>query len=272
MNDSTPKISCVMVTRGKTNLIKKSIDCYFNQTYPNKELVILSQAEDNQWLRKYLSLSPSRDIQFLEISPKKSLGALRNLSVEIATGSIVCQWDDDDLYHPCRLATQYHALNHTGVVATLYTQFLKYYKQDRKLYWADWTEEKDFCNGFLSGSIMFDKDAFYFLDNQLYPESGDLSRLEEDLTAVERLVRVGRIGGIKEGWQYIYVFHGDNIYDEAHHRMILKTGWEKKILGEDQLVLHKEQLFRALDSVKMDQPIDVCSLEGKVYEYGSRLE
>ena len=36
-----------------------------------------------------------------------TLGELRNFSVQLARYPLVCQWDDDDLYHPRRLETQF---------------------------------------------------------------------------------------------------------------------------------------------------------------------
>ena len=39
----TPKVSCVTVTTGRVDLLKKAIHCYVYQTYKNRELVILAQ-------------------------------------------------------------------------------------------------------------------------------------------------------------------------------------------------------------------------------------
>ena len=46
MNNQLPLISCICVTREKPSLLKRAIDCFLAQTYPNKELVILYEDDD----------------------------------------------------------------------------------------------------------------------------------------------------------------------------------------------------------------------------------
>ena len=57
----------------------------------------------------HLEHAGARDIRVVYIGPGVSLGAARNLTVDTARGAYVCQWDDDDLYHPERLRIQYEA-------------------------------------------------------------------------------------------------------------------------------------------------------------------
>jgi hypothetical protein len=40
------------------------------------------------------------------MEPGATLGTLRGLSLDVATGEIVCQWDDDDCHHPDRILHQ----------------------------------------------------------------------------------------------------------------------------------------------------------------------
>ena len=52
----------------------------------------------------------SSAISLHRVEPGLSLGELRNRSVELAQGHLVCQWDDDDRSHPMRLSVQVAAL------------------------------------------------------------------------------------------------------------------------------------------------------------------
>ena len=259
-----PKISCLMVTEGRVELLKKSVYCYTQQTYPNKELIIASQgdSEQNNQIGAFVESLQRKDIQFIEAPSSLSLGAMRNLSIELSTGSIVCQWDDDDLFHPFRLVDQYHALLNGGI-ASLYSQHLKYFVESQRLYWVDWSIEHPDWRRYLCGTIMFRKQHFHMLNNMFYPEVGSQSDREEDMNVLIRLSKLGKLVGVNKGYQYIYVFHGKNVYDQAHHELVLK----KRVLDAETLLSHKELLLKTFDLVKLDSSFKVCSLEEEVFEY-----
>ncbi|MDX2253292.1 MAG: glycosyltransferase family A protein [Nitrospira sp.] len=80
-------ISCLCITQpGREEFLKQAIACFNEQTFPDKELVIV---ED-----------PKTGI---------TLGELRNLAVAKSTGDMLAVWDDDDLSDPGRLECQFEA-------------------------------------------------------------------------------------------------------------------------------------------------------------------
>lgn len=264
-----PKISCLTVTLGRMELLKKSILCYLDQTYPSRELVIVSQAKDeqNDVIDSYLKTLDRRDIKFLRASPALSLGAMRNLSIEVATSRIVCQWDDDDLYHPLRLATQYHALLGRDVVASLYTEHLKYYRQSGELYWVDWSQEKSEDRKYLPGTVMFNKKQFEKVGNILYPEKGNQSGREEDWNVLQQFIKAGKIAPIKNGNHYVYVYHGSNTYDLNHHNHVLA----KKVMSVNKLIEYRSILEETFKLIPIQGPIKVKSLSKVAFEYHSAI-
>jgi glycosyltransferase involved in cell wall biosynthesis len=260
-----PKISCLTVTKNRFDLLKKSIYCYTQQTYKNKELVIISQSDSkvNLQIRNHIDLLNRNDIVFVEAPARLSLGAMRNLSIEVATGSILCQWDDDDLYHPQRVMAQYRALLGKDVVATLYTQHLKLFLDSGKMYWCDWSVEKPQWRTMLCGSIMFHKEMFYTFNNHLYPECGGQSDKEEDMNVLIKFSRIGKLAPVNYGYHYIYVFHGRNVYDLNHHRLVL----EKRVIGEHELRDKQDLLTNTFDLVQLEQSVKMCSLDDVAFEY-----
>jgi glycosyltransferase involved in cell wall biosynthesis len=231
-----PKMSCVMVTNGRHELVKKSIRCYMQQTYLNKNMVVLSQGsvEQNAVIEHYLKSLGRPDIFFMTAPRDICFGMMRNTSVEIATGDIICQWDDDDLYHPDRLMTQYKALRaDSRNIASLYCDFLKYYMTAGELYWCDWTGESVPLHRLLCGSVMFYKRAFGMF-NVFYPQAGEQCHVEEDLNVLRKLQTKGTIVPVQAGWQYVYVYHGANVYDLGHHNLTLDTRSGKFIMGARQ--------------------------------------
>jgi hypothetical protein len=102
-----PLVSCLMVTRNRPQLALRAVSSFLGQTYPNRELVIVDESETD-WSPQ---LPESDKIRWHHIpSGKGPLGKMRNLSLQLAAGSVVMQWDDDDWSHPDRIMRQWESL------------------------------------------------------------------------------------------------------------------------------------------------------------------
>jgi glycosyltransferase involved in cell wall biosynthesis len=267
------KVSCVMVTTGRQDLIKKSIACYARQTYKNKELVIVCQGTDehNQLIEGVINALGRDDIQFVPAPPDITLGHMRNISLELTRGDIVCQWDDDDLYHPNRILSQYKALtSSTEYVGSFYSGFLKFFNipEARQMYWVDWSREIPDSHKYLCGSAMFYKEMFYEFRNMIYPEYGSQCKTEEDLNVLEKLMLKGEIADVPDKHHYIYVYHGGNTYDLAHHQMAINTMVSQKVLAsKEKLVVSEPMLRNLFENVWLDVPFDMCSDTDVAFKY-----
>ena len=263
------KISCLTVTTGRLELLEKSVHCYVQQTYDNKELVVLSQGteEMNQKISDYLRSLNRSDIIFQEAPPSLSLGAMRNASVELATGSIMCQWDDDDLYHPDRIMTQYkHLMSDRRNVGCAYSSFLKFFAKTKKLYWCDWSGEGTELTRLLCGAVMFHKRIFHEFGSLIYPQEGDQCHVEEDLNVLQKLFMTGRVAPVNKANHYFYVYHGENTYDLEHHELTLLTNSGKVVLDEESLLAHRDILEDTFSVVGIEE-CAVCSKEEIAFTY-----
>jgi glycosyltransferase involved in cell wall biosynthesis len=264
-----PLISCVCVTKDRFELFKKSIFCYLNQNYQNKNLIILSQSNDdtNKKIEKYIKDLSRDDILFLAAPTMLTLGAMRNTSIELATGEIICQWDDDDLYHPNRLTNQYKCLKSDNRnVASLYSNFLKYFANSKEVYWCDWLNESEYSHRFLCGSVMFYKSLFHMWEN-FYPERGAQSCCEEDLNVLEKLMLKGSIAPVLDGNEYVYVYHGVNTYDLDHHKLTLDIRWGKKVYTKEDLLKKQNLIEETFDLIQMDDIVKIKSLGEVAFTY-----
>ena len=90
-----PLISCIMPTMAsRSSFLPQAIKGFQQQSYPNKELVILA---DEPCLWSVLTKDPS--IQFvLASSPDSSIGRKRNEACYHSWGDIIMHLDDDDWY------------------------------------------------------------------------------------------------------------------------------------------------------------------------------
>jgi glycosyltransferase involved in cell wall biosynthesis len=243
--------------------------CYLSQTYPNKELIIVSQgaAADNALIRSHISGLNRGDILFFEASPRLCLGAMRNLSCEIATGDIICQWDDDDLYHPVRLMSQYKAMrSDSDGVASAYCAFLKYFSQSNEMYWCDWRGEGRPLSRYLPGSVMFYKMIFFKRGSLLYPEDGGQCHVEEDLNVLGQLFRHGRVVSLFEAYHYVYSYHGENTYNLDHHRLTLLTNSGKTVMSAEQILERRLVLEETFGLIGVGA-VDMRSLDGPVFSW-----
>src|SRR5690606_9633386 len=102
-----PLVSCLMVTRDRPRLARRAVGCFLAQTYPNAELVIVDDGgvDYGPMLSSLGGRAPIR-YHRLRPEPERRLGALRNESLDRAAGEYVVQWDDDEWYHPERVARQ----------------------------------------------------------------------------------------------------------------------------------------------------------------------
>ncbi|MDR8391136.1 glycosyltransferase family 2 protein [Aliifodinibius sp. S!AR15-10] len=86
--------------------MKRSIKCFNNQDYSNKELVVVDDGEQD--LTEALEAVPDGQLNYVKLEPSEdnTLGKLRNVSLQEANGDYLVQWDDDDWYHPERISIQ----------------------------------------------------------------------------------------------------------------------------------------------------------------------
>lgn len=93
----------------------KAIQCFQGQTYQNTELLILADGEDVRDL-----LPDDERIKLIHLEGHPEIGEKRNLAAELARGSIIAHWDDDDYSAPGRLADQLQRLSESGKSVTGY--------------------------------------------------------------------------------------------------------------------------------------------------------
>lgn len=264
-----PKVSCLMVTSyapERREFLARSLESYCRQTYPNRELVVVPDCAPNeqQELAQALADLGRADTFVSQAVEGQSLGALRNLSLERATGALVCQWDDDDLYHPRRVEVQAQPLRDGAAQASILGRHFNYFQQERRMLLIDW-------RGALfkghPGTLMMRRDL-----GLRYPVSGPFSRRSEDSSLFQQLLRrrvaVAVIDTAPE--LYVYRFHGANTWAREHHLgLVARHGSLRAELAADELQLAAglRDVFLEEDSVSVegsDGPAFRVALQGKL--------
>ncbi|PWC40661.1 hypothetical protein TSO352_00735 [Azospirillum sp. TSO35-2] len=206
-----PLISCLMVTKLRSGLVELAIDSFVRQTYANRELVIVCDApvpgEDaggDALDRVARAVAGRTNIRLIRVEgPGRTLGELRNIAVDHAAGRYVCQWDDDDLYDPCRLEYQHLMLSRAGAQACLLGR------------WMIWWPAEDPDAERLAVSCERDWEGSLLCERAVMPRYPHLRR-GEDTPVIEQLRRSVRVVRMDLPRLYTYVAHGANTFGAGH--------------------------------------------------------
>src|SRR5699024_11104465 len=195
-------------------------------TYQRKELVIIDDGEQD--LDELLAPLPAGQVNYvkLEKKPENTLGKLRNLSLEEAAGDFIVQWDDDDWYHPERIATQAQMLMN-GYDACCLSGALMHLDEEPYMQHP----YVGYLPDGIPGSIMHRADS-----GIRYPHT----RRAQDTDYLKEWMEK-RYLQLQDNYSHLFIrcYHGDNTWEKEHFlrrvrnnpKDALLYGWYKMIKG-----------------------------------------
>lgn len=201
--DSQPMVSCLMVTRGRLFPGRFAVESFVRQTYPNRELVLVCDGPGTE-IEAYCGLL--KDPRIRVVYPDKAantLGSLRNLSLQAALGDWICQWDDDDLYHPQRIELGMAVCRSMQANALFLQRWLLWSPHERKIGISGPREWE--------GSMLAER--------YCVPPYPALSR-GEDTAVAQAMIASLRVVLTDTPWLYTYVQTGVNTWSENHFKAI----------------------------------------------------
>ena len=195
-----PLISCLCITKNDIKLLMKAVECFNNQIYPNRELIIIYE-DNNQFIEQIEQLKNLENIKLLKIDskPKKTLGELRNMSIEMSNGKYICQWDDDDYYCPTRIYEQYINMISNNKSGCILDQWIIHDFITNNIYLSN----KRVCEG----SILVDKKL---MKTNSYPQMS----IAEDTPLINKII--GDLSIMHMPDIYIYNVHTNNTWNRQH--------------------------------------------------------
>ena len=221
-----PLISCLCITRDKPALLKRAIRSFHDQTYVNKELIIVFESDDLS-TKQFVEQISDHDVFKVEVasSPRQTLGQLRNLSVLKGHGDYFCQWDDDDWYHNSRLELQMNAIKESRLPACVMVQWLVF----------DATRERAYVSNMRpwEGSLLCRKSL---IDSAL---KYDETARGEETNLVTKFLLKNLVVTVARPQLYIYVYHGKNVWGHEHWENIFAAS---KALAPESAVIIRDIL------------------------------
>jgi glycosyltransferase involved in cell wall biosynthesis len=255
-----------MVTLDRLALAKRAIRSWALQSYPEKELVIVTDGEDafRLALERFIASEGISRARVLHTGPTRlTLGALRNISMDAARGDLVCQWDDDDSSHPERIMTQVGEMMRQNAGASLLTDHFQFIEEQRALYWVDWTLGGAVTAGtaqLAPGTLLMHRDP-----RLRYPEEGPMSTHGEDsvfLEAVNAAMPIAPLTG--KGYLYLYTYHGRNVFSREHHYRLSRCCTTTAFVHE-----RADLIREAVTHYELPRPLMVVGREGPVFALNS---
>lgn len=207
------KVSCLTVTNGRLSHFKNSYLSYCQQDYSAKELVVITAGSD-EYLDGLRQLTCDRDdVRCISVRGNLALGALRQISLEQASGPLICQWDDDDFNHPARLSTQITAMTKAKARASYFADNLHFFSDTRRLYWCNW-RHSPFHPAHPGTLLAYKSDVPNYNVYLNHREDSDVQK------KLQSRVRIALLHGV--GYLYTYVFHGQNVFSREHHAKLVR--------------------------------------------------
>ena len=215
-----------MPTRGNPRLVERAIRCFQLQTWPQRELVIVTLRRSEQL--EALVAGDER-IKLYDSPMGLTLGDQRNLSVARAEGVFVATWDDDDCYAPERLSTPMHTLLNSHAQAVFLSRVWIWIETRQRLGLS--------CRGVWENTMVARRCAL-----PAYPA---LERGSD--TAVRQMMeRHHALALIDQPDLYAYCYTGENTWDEQHFLNFLSAGAGDDFSGDGFTAAMDQACFRCL--------------------------
>ena len=99
------KISVIIPTFNRGNLIGNSIKSVLNQTFKNIEILIIDDGSTDNTKQEVEKFQDSR-IKYVQLKENKGGSNARNVGIKMATGQYISFQDSDDVFYPNKLEKQ----------------------------------------------------------------------------------------------------------------------------------------------------------------------
>ncbi len=206
-----PKVSCMMLTYNRYIPLVRSVQCFIDQTHTNKELVIINNGD-----REYFD-KVERHLKTLTLYPyikhvwidNMSLGAMRNIGIERATGDYLMVFDDDDVHHPERIEKQLDLCMRSNIDGTV----LRNFTTVRKRWFRNTIDVCSMLTG-LDGTILFRKTDVRYDDMDQGEDTSFLQKLKDEgytITIID-----------EDYSMYEYWHYGHNTVSKSHFKNMIE--------------------------------------------------
>ena len=103
------KISVIIPTYNRENLIGKAITSALNQTYKNLEVLIIDDGSTDN-TKEIIDKFSDKRVKYIKLKENLGSSNARNIGIKMATGKFISFQDSDDIFYPNKLEFQINNL------------------------------------------------------------------------------------------------------------------------------------------------------------------
>ncbi|PZD84330.1 glycosyltransferase family 2 protein [Bacilli bacterium] len=106
-----PKVSVIIPTYKRANMLERAINTVLKQTYKNIEIIVVDDNDPSTEYRKNTNklmekYKDNNKVKYIKHNKNKNGAAARNTGIRFSTGDLLCFLDDDDWYLENKLELQ----------------------------------------------------------------------------------------------------------------------------------------------------------------------
>jgi glycosyltransferase involved in cell wall biosynthesis len=223
-------VSVVMATiPERAFFLGKTVERFLKQSYPNKELVVVS--DDPEFDQSRFPNDPR--VQYVVLKRPTNLGAKMNVGIEHAKGTFIMKLDDDDWHHPDLITGAMQALCDTDLDLgiTRFRRFPMFFVKLWKMVAVGYYDAK------AGNAMCFDRKIWERKPFRDVPRRVDTYFWEDHPETVDSIIRDERLicmvrHGIRHLWTSTYPdISVDDFF--SNHRPEWETPVEKFFPSED---------------------------------------
>lgn len=121
--NTTEKISVIIPTYNRANLIERSVQSVLEQTYDNLEVIVVDDGSDDNTQEVVNAFHDSR-IVYHKLPSNQGVSNARNIGVTIATASLIAFQDSDDRWQKDKLQKQMEYWQQHPEYGMIYSAYL----------------------------------------------------------------------------------------------------------------------------------------------------
>ena len=107
---SYPLVTIIITTYNRPNIIEGAIQNVLNQTYPNKEIIVIDDSGKNSIIHKETEKKvkkyDDKKIKYFVYERNQGSNIARNNGAEMSTGNFIVFFDDDDEWREDKISLQ----------------------------------------------------------------------------------------------------------------------------------------------------------------------
>jgi glycosyltransferase involved in cell wall biosynthesis len=231
----------------------RCLQLFDRQTLAEREWVIVTD-KSNAQVFKWVSALARENIRAVPMPDGSQRWQLRNAAIDNATGKLLAQWDDDDLFHPELLWSQTGFLKMTGADTCFLQTHLHVFEGENRVWVLDWGRISDKGH---PGTAVW-RAAL----GQRYKAGFDTSEAHwpEDSVFQADLVDRGSVAYLADmPYLYGYTFHGRNTTGEPHHRKLIRD----LAMTSDQVKVYEAEIKERFDGLHVGHAT-LMGIDGRV--------